>query len=136
LGFGKYWLTDLAQPAWFAARVAFRRDPAAGACGRTARRKVKLGEPLGTLILTLSVIGIEVMMIAAVMSAGHRNVTLARDAMLAVLMSNQLQRSVNLLLGSVLASISLTVPAALTVGFVTDQTVVLGLDGVDTACCS
>jgi Ca2+:H+ antiporter len=47
-------------------------------------------------------------------------------------LSNQLQRSVNLLLGSVLASISLTVPAALTVGFATNQTVVLGLDAVDT----
>jgi Ca2+:H+ antiporter len=43
-------------------------------------------------------------------------------------LNNQLQRAVNLLLGSVLASISLTVPAALTLGFMTDQTVVLGLD--------
>ncbi len=45
-------------------------------------------------------------------------------------MSNQLQRSVNLLLGSVLATISLTIPAVLTVGFVTGQTIVLGLDPV------
>ena len=47
---------------------------------------VKLGEPLGTLILTLSVTGIEVMMIAAVMYTGHGSGTLARDAMLAVVM--------------------------------------------------
>jgi Ca2+:H+ antiporter len=47
---------------------------------------IQLGEPLGTLVLTLSVIGIEVMMIGAVMSAGPDNVTLARDAMFAVIM--------------------------------------------------
>ena len=45
-----------------------------------------LGEPLGTLVLTLAVVGIEVMMIGAVMSAGHGNIALARDAMFAVLM--------------------------------------------------
>lgn len=45
-------------------------------------------------------------------------------------MSNQLQRSVNLLLGSVLATISLTIPAILTIGFVMDQTIILGLDAV------
>jgi Ca2+:H+ antiporter len=47
-------------------------------------------------------------------------------------LANQLQRSVNLLLGSVLASISLTIPAVLAIGFLTDQTIVLGLDPVDT----
>jgi Ca2+:H+ antiporter len=45
--------------------------------------------------------------------------------------ANQLQRSVNLLLGSVLASISLTIPAVLAIGLATDRTVVLGLDDVD-----
>jgi Ca2+:H+ antiporter len=47
-------------------------------------------------------------------------------------LANQLQRSVNLLLGSVLASISLTIPAVLAIGFITEQTIVLGLDAVDT----
>ncbi|MGH8692110.1 MAG: calcium:proton antiporter [Burkholderiales bacterium] len=47
-------------------------------------------------------------------------------------LANQLQRSVNLLLGSVLASISLTIPAVLAIGFITDQTIVLGLDAADT----
>jgi Ca2+:H+ antiporter len=47
-------------------------------------------------------------------------------------MRNQLQRSVNLLFGSVLSSISLTVPAALTIGLATGQTVELGLDNVNT----
>jgi Ca2+:H+ antiporter len=46
-------------------------------------------------------------------------------------LANQLQRSVNLLLGSVLASISLTIPAVLTIGFLTQRTIILGLDAVD-----
>lgn len=46
----------------------------------------KLREPLGTLVLTLSVIGIEVMIIIATMSTGHGSPTLARDAMFAVIM--------------------------------------------------
>lgn len=44
-----------------------------------------LGEPYGTLILTLSVIGIEVAVISALMLTGDANPTLARDTMLAVL---------------------------------------------------
>ncbi|HEY2338431.1 MAG TPA: ionic transporter y4hA [Burkholderiales bacterium] len=46
-------------------------------------------------------------------------------------LANQMQRSINLLLGSVLASISLTVPAVLLIGLVTGRTVVLGLAPVD-----
>jgi Ca2+:H+ antiporter len=45
-----------------------------------------LGEPYGTLILTLSVITIEVSVIAAIMLHGDQDSTLARDTMLAVLM--------------------------------------------------
>lgn len=45
-----------------------------------------LGEPYGTLILTLSVISIEVALIAAIMLTGDSNPTLARDTMFAVLM--------------------------------------------------
>ncbi len=47
-------------------------------------------------------------------------------------LANQLQRSVNISLGSVLASISLTVPAVLIIGLITGKTVVLGLDNSDT----
>jgi Ca2+:H+ antiporter len=43
-------------------------------------------------------------------------------------MSNQLQRAVNILLGSVLATISLTIPAVLVIGFMTGRTIVLGLE--------
>jgi len=46
-------------------------------------------------------------------------------------LANQLQRSINLLLGSVLASISLTIPAVLAIGLLTGRTVVLGLEPVD-----
>jgi len=46
-------------------------------------------------------------------------------------LANQMQRSINLLLGSVLASISLTIPAVLAIGLLTDRTVVLGLPTVD-----
>jgi Ca2+:H+ antiporter len=42
---------------------------------------------------------------------------------------NQLQRSVNILHGSVLASIGLTIPAVLTIGIVTKRTVALGIEG-------
>jgi Ca2+:H+ antiporter len=42
---------------------------------------------------------------------------------------NQLQRSVNILHGSVLASIGLTIPAVLTIGMVFKRTVVLGIEG-------
>ena len=47
-------------------------------------------------------------------------------------MMNHLQRSVNILLGLVLADISLTIPAVLIIGFITGQSVILGLDAVDT----
>jgi Ca2+:H+ antiporter len=46
----------------------------------------RLGEPYGTLILTLSVTSIEVMSITAVMLHGENNPTLARDTMFAVVM--------------------------------------------------
>jgi Ca2+:H+ antiporter len=45
-----------------------------------------LGEPYGTLILTLSVTSIEVMSISAVMMHGANNPTLARDTLFAVTM--------------------------------------------------
>ncbi|SHH26578.1 calcium:proton antiporter [Ferrimonas marina] len=47
---------------------------------------IKLGEPYGTLILTLSVILLEVAMITSVMLTGEPNPTMARDTMFAVTM--------------------------------------------------
>jgi len=45
-----------------------------------------LGEPYGTLVLTLSVIGIEVALIASIMITGSNKPTLARDTMFSVVM--------------------------------------------------
>jgi len=42
---------------------------------------------------------------------------------------NHLQRSINILLGSVLATIGLTIPAVLTIGLITKRTVTLGVQG-------
>lgn len=47
---------------------------------------VLLGEPYGTLILTLSVTAIEVMSISAIMLHGENNPTLVRDTLLSVIM--------------------------------------------------
>src|SRR6266705_5996766 len=47
---------------------------------------IKLGEPYGTLILTLSAISIEVVMISTAMLHGENNPALGRDAIFAVIM--------------------------------------------------
>jgi Ca2+:H+ antiporter len=90
LGFGSVWLDDLSQRAWFAFMTAWLFAAillsALGVVRHAEGLAVRLGEPLGTLVLTLSVVGIEVMMIGAVMSAGPGNVAVARDAMFAVIM--------------------------------------------------
>jgi Ca2+:H+ antiporter len=56
---------------------------------------------------------------------------LAPEALSAIgaTLRNQLQRSVNILLGSVLATIGLTIPAVLTIGLVTRRPVTLGVQG-------
>jgi Ca2+:H+ antiporter len=47
-------------------------------------------------------------------------------------LANHLQRSVNILLGSVLASIGLTIPLVIAVSLTTGRVLVLGLDALDT----
>jgi len=47
---------------------------------------IRLGEPFGTLILTLSVVAVEVVSISAVSLHGHGDPTLARDTLFAVMM--------------------------------------------------
>jgi len=56
---------------------------------------------------------------------------LAPEALSAIqaAIKNQLQRSVNILHGSVLASIGLTIPAVLAIGLITHRQVSLGLQG-------
>jgi len=87
---GERWFADLSNPFWYAFLLAWLFAVillSAFAVVRHAERlAVRLGEPLGTLILTLAVTGIEVVMIAAVMYTGRDNPAFARDAMFAVVM--------------------------------------------------
>ena len=88
--FGGVWLADLTDPAWFALMLAWLFTVILFSAFAVVRHAeslaVKLGEPLGTLVLTLSVTGIEVMIISAVMLTGEGSAVLARDAMFAVVM--------------------------------------------------
>jgi len=88
--FGKRWLADLSSSVWFAFMLAWLFGAimvSAFAVVRHAEGLAEqLGEPIGTLVLTLSMSGMEMMMIAAVMYAGHGESSLARDTMLAIVM--------------------------------------------------
>jgi Ca2+:H+ antiporter len=90
LVFGARWLADLSGAGWFAFvslwLLAAMFLSAFAVVRHAEVLAVKLGEPYGTLILTLAVTGIEVIMIAAIMYTGKGNATLARDAMMAVVM--------------------------------------------------
>jgi len=48
-------------------------------------------------------------------------------------LANRMQRSVNILLGSALATLALTIPAVMIIGFWQGESVVLGLDPVEAA---
>jgi Ca2+:H+ antiporter len=88
--FGKGWLADLSNPLWFALMLvwlfAVIMSSAFAVVHHAESLAVRLGEPLGTLVLTLSVIGIEVMMISAVMLTGESKPALARDTMFGIVM--------------------------------------------------
>jgi Ca2+:H+ antiporter len=88
--FGKHWFKDLSNPVWFAFILVWLFGAillSAFAVVRHAEAlAVRLGEPFGTLVLTLSMSGMEMMMIAAVMYTTPGASSLARDTMLAILM--------------------------------------------------
>jgi Ca2+:H+ antiporter len=90
LAFGDRWLADLSRLWWFAVLFVWLFGImlwlAFGVVRHADSLTVLLGEPYGTLVLTLAVINIEVTMISAVMLTGDNNPTLARDTMFAVLM--------------------------------------------------
>ena len=90
LAFGAGWLADLSGASWFAFvslwLLAVMFSSAFAVVRHAEVLAVKLGEPYGTLILTLAVTGIEVMMLASIMYTGKGNSALARDAMMAVVM--------------------------------------------------
>lgn len=88
--FAEAWLADLSNLAWsgfmFVWLFAAILTSAFGVVRHADCLAIKLGEPLGTLILTLAVIGMEVMMVAALMLSGEPEPTMARDTMFAVVM--------------------------------------------------
>jgi Ca2+:H+ antiporter len=88
--FGELWLGELgsilksaALFLWLFAVIVWC---AFGVVGRADRLADLLGEPLGTLVLTLSIVIIEVMLISALMLTAHSAPTLGRDTIFAVLM--------------------------------------------------
>ncbi len=90
LAYGRSLLADLSHPVWFTLILSWLLLTILFSLFAVVRHAEclaeKLGEPLGTLVLTLAVTGIEVMIIIATMSAGKGSPTLARDAMFAVIM--------------------------------------------------
>lgn len=88
--FGKDWLSDLSSWPRSAGLFVWLFGTILLSAFAVVRHAdclaIKLGEPYGTLILTLSVIGMEVMMVSAVMLTGAAEATLARDTMYSVLM--------------------------------------------------
>lgn len=87
---GAGWFYDLSDPLIFAGLFVWIFGVMAWSAFAAVRHAdclaELLGEPYGTLILTISVISIEVSVISAVMLAGDAGPTLARDTMLAVMM--------------------------------------------------
>jgi Ca2+:H+ antiporter len=90
LMFGDLWLSDhgsvIKSAALFLWLLAVIVWCAFGVVAQADHLAELLGEPLGTLILTLSIVIIEVALIAAVMLGAQAAPTLGRDTMFAVLM--------------------------------------------------
>lgn len=90
LVYGQGLLSNLRHPVWFTLILGWLLLIILSSIFAVVRHAEslaeKLGEPLGTLVLTLSVTSIEVMIIIATMLTGKGSPTLARDAMFAVIM--------------------------------------------------
>lgn len=84
------WAPALSQPAILAVVFVWLFAVALGSIMAVVRHAemlaIRLGEPSGTLILTLSVVAVEVVSISAVTLQGHGDPTLARDTLFAVIM--------------------------------------------------
>lgn len=87
---GEWLFADLSHPLWLAFVFAWLFATVLGSCLSVVRHAdlvaEVLGEPYGTLVLTLSVTSIEVMSISAVMLHGENNPTLVRDTLFSVVM--------------------------------------------------
>ncbi|MDP9810816.1 Ca2+:H+ antiporter [Rhizobium tibeticum] len=90
LFFGEVLFELLANPIWLAVIFIWLFSVVLGSALSVVRHAdhlaEQLGEPYGTLILTLAITSIEVMAITAVMRHGESNPTLVRDTLFAVVM--------------------------------------------------
>jgi Ca2+:H+ antiporter len=88
--FGGGLLADLSNPVWFAFILVWLFTvillSAFAIVHHAESLAIILGEPFGTLVLTLSVIGVEVLMISAMMLTGEGKPAIARDTMFSVMM--------------------------------------------------
>ncbi len=88
--FGSHWLADFRSVPWSALLFLWLFGVilwcAFGVVREAEHLAGLLGEPLGTLVLTLSIVIIEVVLIGAVALGGDSAPTLGRDTMFAVLM--------------------------------------------------
>jgi Ca2+:H+ antiporter len=88
--FGDWFYDRLAQPLWLALVFIWLFGVVMGSALNVVRHadhvSQVLGEPYGTLVLTLSVTAIEVLSITAVMLHGDNNPTLVRDTLFAIIM--------------------------------------------------
>lgn len=89
--FGSTWLADFSNPYWFGFVFLWLFAVMLASAFAIVRHAESLagllGEPYGTLVLTLAVIGVEVLMISAVMLTGKDQPTIARDTMFSVVMA-------------------------------------------------
>lgn len=87
---GKTWMANLENLPWLALMFIWLFGVmvwcAFGVVRHAEALAERFGEPYGTLILTISVISIEVTIMATVMLGGDPNPTLPRDTMFAILM--------------------------------------------------
>ena len=90
LSFGKTWLADFSNVAWFGFMLTWLFAVVLIASFTAVQHAeaiaARLGEPAGTLVLTLTITAIGVALIATVMDAGDSSSELARDAIFAVVM--------------------------------------------------
>ena len=88
--FGKGWLADLSNGLWFGLvslwLVGAILVSALAVVRHAEGVAARVGEPLGTVVLTLAMSGMEMLMIAAVMYSGKGAPALARDTMMAIVM--------------------------------------------------
>jgi Ca2+:H+ antiporter len=90
LVFGGRWLADLSSGPWFALMLLWLVGAITVSSLSVVRHAEgvaeRVREPLGTLVLTLAMSGMEMLMIAAVMYSGKGAPALARDTMMAIVM--------------------------------------------------